>query len=470
MGEILKTKTGDRGPGTGGGDSRVLVAGGTVWAPDGPRRADVLVADGRVAQVGDLSGWQGVAEVVDATGLHVLPGFIDVHVHVADRIGRFELADDFASGSEVAVRNGITSLFAFATQRPGESLAETAVRYRLRAEGHCHCDVGFHLTPTATPWDWEAIERLVAAGWRTFKLYTTYRGAGLFSGWHEIEQAMWVIAGLGGRLLLHCEDDDVLATVDAAGVDISRPFSHTSLRPGSAEVEAVRCAVELAERTLCPLHVVHVSTAAAAELIAGARGRAPVTCETCPQYVLLTEEKLRGRWGYRYLCSPPLRGEASRAGVEAMLVSGAIDLLATDHCAFRRDDKDDWSGDFRAVPSGLPGLGALVPLAYEVLVRRHALPLGELALRLSANPARLVGLYPRKGAIAAGSDADIVVLDPGGPSRPLVSTLADAHDPWNEWKTTLRVRHVLLAGRRVVRDGLLLEADRPAGRLLAGPC
>ncbi len=464
----MKKGTGDRGPGTEKPNRTVVVAGGTVWTPAGPQRADVLIEDGRIAQVGDLSGWQGLAEVVDATGLHVLPGFIDVHVHVADRIGRFELADDFASGSEIAVRNGITSLFAFATQRPGESLAETAARYRLRADGHCHCDVGLHLTPTATPWDWEAIECLIAAGWRTFKLYTTYRDAGLFTGWREIEEAMWVIAGLGGHLLLHCEDDDVLAAVDAAGADHSRPFTHTRLRPESAEVEAVRCAVELAERTGCSLHVVHVSTAAAAEVIAAARGRAPVTCETAPQYVLLAEQRLRGRWGHRYLCTPPLRSETTRAAVETLLVSGAIDLLATDHCAFRRDDKDDWRGDYRAVPSGLPGLGALVPLAYDVLVRRHALPLGELALRLSANPARLVGLYPRKGAIAAGSDADLVVLDPGGPARPVVSTLADAHDPWNDRATTLRVRHVLLAGRRVVRDGALLDPGRPPGRLLAG--
>lgn len=446
----------------------MLVAGGTVWAPEGPRRADVLIEGGRVARVDDLAGWQGVADVVDATGLHVLPGMIDLHVHVADRIGRFELADDFASASEVALRNGITTFCTFATQRPGESLADAVARYRSRAEGRCHCHVGLHLTPTVRPWDWDGLERLVAAGCRTVKLYTTYRDAGLYTDWQEIEDVMWVLAGLGGRMLLHCEDDDVLATVDASAHDLRRPATHALLRPEVAEIEAVRCAVELSERTGCPLHVVHVSTAEAADVVAGARSRAIVTCETGPQYLLLGEERLRGRDGHRWLCTPPLRCEATRDRLEKLVVAGAVDLLATDHCAFRRADKDDWRGDFRAVPNGLPGLGALVPLAFELLVGRHGLAIGALAERLAANPARVLGLYPRKGALAVGSDADLVVLDPNAPAHPVVSTLADAYDPWGERRTTLRARHVLLGGRRVVRNGMLLHPNQPAGRLLVG--
>jgi dihydropyrimidinase len=441
----------------------VLVAGGTAWAPEGARRADVLVEGGRIAAIGDLSGWRGVAEVIDASGLDVLPGLIDLHVHVADRIGRFELADDFASGTEVAVCSGITTIFTFATQRPGETLAESVARYVSRAEGRCHCNVGFHLTPTVRPWDWDAIEAQVAAGRRTFKLYTTYREAGLYTDWREIEEVMWVLAGLGARLLLHCEDDDVLATVDPGALDVSKPLTHTLLRPETAEVEAVRCAVELAERTGCPLHVVHASTARAVEVIAEARRRAPVTCETGPQYLLLDERRLRGRWAHRALCTPPLRSEATRAELETLLGAGAIDVLATDHCAFRRADKDDWRSDYRAVPCGLPGLGALVPLAHELLVSRLGLPLHELALRLAANPARVLGLYPRKGALIVGADADLVVLDTATPRRPVVSTLSDAYDPWSDRRTTVKARHVLLGGNPVVRDGALVERERVRG-------
>jgi dihydropyrimidinase len=434
-----------------------------VWTPDGPRRADVLVDGGRIAAVTDgLAPCEG-DEVVDAAGMHVVPGFIDVHVHLADRIGGCELADDFASGTEVAVRNGVTTVFAFATQRPGELLDQTFERYRERAADACYCDVGLHLTPTAWPWDWDAIERLAAGGVRTVKLYTTYREAGLFTGWGRLETVMRRLAAADLGLLLHCEDDETLAAAPAPP-DPRDPFSHAVARPAAAEVEAIRRAVELASFTGCRLHVVHVSSAAGAELIVAARRRGvPVSCETCPQYVLLADGRLRGEGGHRFLCTPPLRDEATRAVMEQLVGAGAFDVLATDHCAFRRADKDRWSGDYRAVPNGLPGLGALVPLAYELLVRRHGLGLGELVRRLAENPARVVGVYPRKGALAAGADADLVVLDEAGEVRRVAATLADAYDPWSDRTTALAARHVLVRGRRVVQDGRLLAASRPGG-------
>lgn len=459
---------GDRGSGTEAAAGRVLIHGGTVWTPDGPRHASILVEGGRLAAIGEsVVGGDGV-ERLDATGAQVVPGFIDIHVHVADRIGRFELADDFASGTEVAVRNGITTLFTFATQRSGESLAATVERYRRRAAGRCHCNAGLHLTPTLWPWDWHEVERLAARGTSTVKLYTTYREAGLHTDWKRLEVVMRRLGELGVRLLLHCEDDGTLAAAGATARGVADPYSHAMARPQAAEIEAIRRAVELAERTGCRLHVVHVSTEAGAALIGAARRRgAAVSCETCPQYLLLSDERLRGAAGRRFLCTPPLRDEATRVRLEGLAASGAFDLLATDHCAFLRADKDGWSADYRDVPNGLPGLGALVPLAYELFVRRHTLPLGELVRRLAENPARAVNLYPRKGALVAGADADLVVLDEHGPARRVAATLADVHDPWSDRATNLAVRHVLLAGRRVVRDGVLLAPETPRGALLS---
>ena len=437
-----------------------------MWTPVGPRRAEILVVGKLVAAVTDEVPRHDTDEVIDATGMHVVPGFIDVHVHVADRIGTYELADDFASGTEIAVCNGITTVFAFATQRPGETLEQTVERCRERSTGACHCDVGLHLTPTAWPWDWDAIERLAAGGVRTIKLYTTYREAGLFTDWERLEAVMRKLAATDLGLLLHCEDDGELAAAAAAAAvaDPREPISHAIARPAAAEVEAIRRAVDLAERTGCRVHVVHVSTAEGAELIVAARRRgAPVTCETCPQYLLLSDARLRGSDGHRFLCTPPLRNEATRATMERLVGAGAFDVLATDHCAFRRADKDRWSGDCREVPNGLPGLGALVPLACELLVTRHGLGVGELVRRLAENPARVVGLYPRKGALVAGADADVVMFDERGETRRVVSTLADSHDPWGDRTTTLAVRHVLLRGRRVGRDGRLLAPGRPEG-------
>ena len=443
---------------------RTLIAGGTLWLEDGPRRADVLIEAGRVAAVDSLSGHVHGAEVIEAAGLHVLPGFIDVHVHLADRIGRFEIADDFRSGSAVAVCNGITTIASFATQRPGETLREAVARMAASASDRSYCDYTFHLTPTRFGVDeWRDLAELSLRGYSTVKLYTTYRDAGLFTDEATLEVVSRRLLTLGMRSLLHCEDDDTLGGVDPAAVDLSDPFSHTVLRPPRAEALAVHRAVGLAQRTGCPLHVVHVSTVEAAVVMDAARGRAPVTCETAPQYLLLSDQVLRGPDGHRFLCTPPLRSEENRAELERWAAASGFDLFATDHCPFLGSDQDSLAGDIRHVPKGLPGLGALVPLLFELLVKTHGLSLGELALRLSGNPARLLGVHPRKGVIRVGADADLVVIDPYGSARPIISTLRDCHDPWAGRTTNLAVRYVLLRGETVVRDGSLVAAQRPSG-------
>ena len=445
---------------------RLLVAGGTVWDEQRGQRADVLVEGGTIAAVGALAGQVADAEVVDASGLDVVPGFIDLHVHVDDRIGGVEIADGFPSGSEVAVRNGITTLISFATQGPEESLDATVRRRLAKVDGRSHCDVGFHLTPTVWPWDWQEVEALIERGFSTFKLYTTYRTAGLYTDYERLEAIMRRLARLDADVLVHCEDDETLARVDPATLDLRDPISHTRLRPEAAEVAAIGRVLEIAGRAGCRLHVVHVSTAEGLALIDAARRRQPVTCETGPHYLLFDDARLAGEDGRGFLCTPPLRPEATRARLEAA-ADGSFDLFATDHCPFTRADKLAPRPDIRAVPNGLPGLGALVPLIFELLVATHRRPLSELVTRLAANPARVAGLYPRKGVIREGSDADLVVLNPAGPPRPIVATLADCPDPWHGRTTTLGVHRVVRGGELVVHDGRLVSPERCAGRALS---
>ena len=423
----------------------LLLKGGRVWVEGGPVRADVRVEGGRIAAVGEGLGCPPGGEVLDVSSLDVLPAFADLHVHAGDRIGRFELADSWGSASQVAVATGITTLFGFATQAPGETLSETLKRCQRRAEGAL-CQVCFHLTPTTWPWDWEEVAATVAQGVRTFKLYTTYREAGLYTPYRRFAVVMRRLVRLGGRLLVHCEDEGVLAAAATGAVDPSDPFSHTWRRPAAVEVEGIRRIVALARETGCPTHVVHVSTAAGVRLVAAARASgAPVTCETAPHYLLLDQERLRGAGGHRFLCTPPLRDEATRHELEQLAAAGAVDLFATDHCAFSRQDKDA-GGELAAVPQGLPGLGGLVPLSYELFVVRHRWTLGELAEKLAAAPARLAGLYPRKGCIRAGADADLVVLTTSPTPRPVRTTVADSYDPFAGWSSTLDVRWVLRGG------------------------
>jgi len=270
------------------------------------------------------------------------------------------------------------------------------------------------------------------------------------------------------RLLVHCEDDATLAAADASRIDPADARGHAVLRPERAEVVAIEKVLEVAGRTGCEVHVVHVSTVDGVTAIGEARRWCVVSCETAPHYLLLDDSALAGDGGHRFLCTPPLRTAATRAELEAAAATGAFDLFATDHCSFTREDKDRHRDDFREVPKGLAGLGALVPLMHEVLVKRQGLPLTELSTRLAANPAKVLGLYPRKGTIAVGSDADLVVLDPAGPERPVVSSLAQCHETYPGRTTTLDVRHVLLRGRPVVRDNGLMHDVGPGGVCLAG--
>ena len=221
--------------------------------------------------------------------------------------------------------------------------------------------------------------------------------------------------------------------------------------------------VGLAARCSVSLHVVHVSTIAAAERIRDARRRQDVTCETCPQYLWLDETWLERPDGHRWICSPPLRG--GRGRFRELAREGAFDLFATDHCAFVRADKDTWDGrDVRTVANGLAGLGALPHLAWKLWEDDPDRAALELTLRLSTNPAVRLGVESRKGALRPGLDADVVVLDPRGDERPIRSSLADAWETYPGMTSRLAFRHVLLRGEPVVEDGRVLESGRPIGQ------
>ncbi len=300
----------------------------------------------------------------------------------------------------------------------------------------------------------------MARGCVTFKLYTTYRDAGLYTDYGRLREVMTRLAALGARLLLHCEDDAVLERAGRAFAGPGRPTSHPLLRPEEAETGAIRRVLELVAATGCRTHVVHVSTAEGARLVAEARRRLPVTCETAPHYLALDGSWLEREDGHRWLCTPPLRSAATRDALLGIVREGGVDLLATDHCAFSRADKDVHRDDPLRVPRGVAGIGALVPLAFELLLERTGA--AGLVRLLAETPARLLGVFPRRGALAPGADGDLVVLRPGGPRRPVVSTVADAHETYPGFTTGLEVRAVLLGGEWMVRDGAVVPGTPPA--------
>jgi dihydropyrimidinase len=447
---------------------KTLIQNGRIALGGRLENVDLLLEGSRIAEVG--SGLSAASDrVVDARGCYVLPGFIDFHTHVGDRIGRFELADDYESGTRMAILNGITTLCTFVTQGPDETLRAALQRARRRAQAQCHSDVAWHLTPTTfEEADWEDLGRFAEAGYRTLKFYTTYKGAGLFVDQERLDESFRRMGPLGARFLVHCEDDDLLAAVEAGSLDLSKASAHARLRPGAAEIRSVEALVSLAARRRVPLHVVHVSTGEAARHIQAARGSQDVSSETCPQYLWLDESWLDRPDGHRWICSPPLRGH--RETFRALARAGAFDMIATDHCAFCQADKDDWDGrDVREVANGLGGLGALPHLAWKLWGDDPDRAALELALRLSENPAQRLGQGHRKGALRPGLDADVVLLDPHGPERPIRSSFSDAPEPYPGFTSPLSFRTVFLRGVPVVEQDRLLDPGHPLGEPLQGP-
>jgi dihydropyrimidinase len=450
--------------------SDLVLEGGTLVLEDRVEKGDLVVRGGRIAAAGAGVPRAADAEVIDCRGELVFPGLVDLHVHVDDRIGAFELADTWGSGSRIAIATGVTSLAAFATQPPrgARTVMETVDAASSRARGRSFCDFALHTTPTR--WEdgaWRALEELTARGHRTIKLYTTYASAGLLATEAVVARALARGAELGLTVLLHCEDDEVLARAAAdPEIDWSAATAHAISRPVVAEQRAVERAIELCRRTGGRLHVVHVSTPAAARLIREAAAELPLTCETCPQYLALDDAQLARPDGWRWLCSPPLRDAEARDEMLDLARRGFFDVLATDHCAFSRADKMTGAGrDVRETPSGVAGLGALAPLGRELLLADapDEAALLRFARMLSGNPARILGLHPRKGSLTAGADADVVVARLDAEPAPIRSSLADVHETYENRSSRWRASRVYLRGRLAAEGGRVVESGAPKG-------
>jgi len=446
---------------------KLLIRNGKVCFENAIETADILVENGKVAALGTFPDAIPSARIIDAKGLFVLPGFIDIHTHLDDQIGRFYLADTYQTGTQVAVQNGVTTIFTFITQNQQERLPEGIANAKTKAEGHCYCDYMWHLTPTVFDEDGHReIEKAIQSGFRSIKLYTTYKKAGIFSDYKQIEEVVKRYAPRDVQFLVHCEDEDVLNRVDADRLDLSQPFTHSLMRRKEAEIKAIAEVLKIATKYQARVHIVHVSTPEGVELVQRARREDPVTCETAPHYLWLNDSWLQKPDGHRWLCTPPLRSEPDQQQLRAMACQGAIDLFATDHCAFRKADKDDWHSDIRDVPNGIAGIGALPHLAYALLQPHGANALVELAQRIATAPAKVFRIYPQKGTIKVGSDADLSIVDVQGKARAIQSSLADSYETYPGQSSTLDFKHVLVRGEVVVSNNQLPERSLPGGACL----
>jgi dihydropyrimidinase len=392
-----------------------LIKGGRLVTEIDSYRADVLVEDGSITGVGkDLKPPDG-AEVHDASGKLVLPGVIDSHVHVSlDLDGH--VSSDFQATTRAAAFGGVTTFLTYLTPEREQTLSEALDARLARAEGNCYVDFGLH----ASLVHWEdrtddEIPEMIEAGLPSFKAYTTYAEAGLRSTDEELYRALLIAGQHCGLVEVHCENDWIIKRKVKRSVEEGRirPIDHARSRPSYVEGEAIGSVIRAAYDAGAPVYIVHVSTAEGVEALEEAQDLGiEVYAETCPHFLLLDETRLEGPDGHRYATCPPLRSGEHAAHLWDGLEEGLIQVVATDHAEFLAADKDAGADDFRKIPMGVPGVGTLLPLMWHFGVRAGRMRESELVDRLCTQPAEIFGMYPDKGNLAVGSDADIVVFDP----------------------------------------------------------
>ncbi len=398
---------------------RTLITNGTIVTADGSYIADVLVDGETIAQIGrDPAGASVTAdEVLDATGRYVIPGGIDVHTHMELPFGGTSAVDTFESGTRAAAFGGTTTIVDFAVQTRGKSLREGLDAWHAKAEGNAVVDYGFHMIMSdVTDDSLSEMDQLVAEGVPDFKLFTAYPGV-FYSDDGAVFRAMQQTARNGGLIMMHAENgmaiDVVAAETVAAGT--TDPIGHGLARKAVFEGEATNRVIRLAEAAEAPVYIVHLSSREALGEVRSARDRgARVFAETCPQYLFLSLDDLgNGFEGAKYVCSPPLRTRDHWDELWTGLIKDDLQLVATDHCPFDfHGQKELGRGDFRKIPNGLPGVEDRLDLLHDGGVLAGRISKERWVEITSTAPARLFGLYPWKGLVAVGSDADLVIYDP----------------------------------------------------------
>ncbi len=398
--------------------ARTLITGGLVVTAAEETPADVLIENGTVVALA-LTGRQHwtADRVFDATGKYVIPGGVDVHTHMELPFGGTFASDTFETGTRAAAWGGTTTVVDFAVQSKGASLRAGLDAWHAKADGRCAIDYGLHMIVSdVNESTLREMPGLIGEGVTSFKLFMAYPGV-FYSDDGQILRAMQQAADTGGLIMMHAENGpaiDVLVEQALAG-GRTDPRYHGEVRKALLEAEATHRAIQLARVAGAPLYVVHVSAREALAELAAARDLGlPVFGETCPQYLYLSTDNLAepGFEGAKYVCSTPLRPEEHQAALWRGLRTDDLQVVSTDHCPFCfKGQKELGRGDFSKIPNGLPGVENRMDLLHQAVVDGHLTRRRWIDIACAA-PARMFGLYPRKGTLAPGADADVVIYDP----------------------------------------------------------
>jgi len=441
--------------------SSLLIKNGTIVTATDQYRGDVLVEGEKISTIGTLL--TVVADrTIDATGKYVLPGGIDVHTHLDMPFGGTKSADDFETGTRAAAHGGTTTIVDFAIQYKGQTLHHAWETWMKKAEGNAVIDYGFHMIITElTDQVEEEMDALVHQGVTSFKLFMAYPGVFMLDD-ASIFRALLRTGQNGGTICMHAENGGVIDVLvkRALAEGKTAPKYHALTRPARAEGEATHRAIALAEMADVPIYIVHLSAAEALEMVTEARDRGlPAYAETCPQYLFLSYDNYEepGFDGAKYVMSPPLRPKETQDRLWRGLAFNDLQAISTDHCPFcMKEQKTLGQDDFSKIPNGAPGIETRMSLVYDGGVLPGRISLNRFVELTSTSPAKIFGLFPKKGTIAPGSDADIVVFDPSKKATLSAKTLHMNVDynPYEGREVTGAVDTVVSRGRVVIDAGV----------------
>lgn len=439
----------------------LLICNGVVVTHNEKQRLDVGVRDGKITALAPSLS-QDATLNIDASDRFVFPGFIDAHTHMGIPIMDTCSVDDFQSGSVAAACGGVTTIIDFTVQEKGQTLRESVGVRLQNAQGRCHVDYGLHVNVTDEPETRvQEIPRLIEQGFCSFKVFSTYREAGMMVTWDQFRLILSKVNEHGGLLMLHAEDNELVETLTEQQVSSGRKDAiyHTRSRTPEAEAKAINQAAQIAKELDASLYIVHLSSRLGLE--AGLRARdkgVRLYLETCPQYLVLNEEYYQKRDGHFYITTPPLRTNEDSEALWQGLGQGLIDVVATDHCPFTVQQKNRGDQAFYRVPNGLPGVETLFPILYTYGVSHGRITLEQMVGLLAKNPAQIFGLLPRKGTIRIGADADLVIWDPKV-EQEIATNKLHGNANWSPYEgstITGKLDYTILRGQILVKDNHFL--------------
>ena len=441
---------------------RILIKNAFLVLEDRVELGDLLTDGRTIAQVGGVIDGP-CDKVIDAKGCYVFPGFIDTHTHFDLEVGSTVTADNFVTGTKAAVVGGTTTVLDFATQERGMTLMEACHKWENKAK-NSSCNYGFHMAMS----EWNdariaEIPLMIENGVTSFKMYMVYDNMRLSDG--VMYEAIKYLAKEDCIIGIHCENDDILKArvkeLKAAGKTGSR--YHAVSRPNIVEADGVGRLMDAAYLAGGPAWVVHLSTKEGLAIARRARERGQeVYLESCPQYLVLEESMYDASDGAKFIMSPPLRSKDDQEALLKAMAAGEIDWIGTDHCSFTMAQKAVGKDDFSKTPNGGAGVQNRAEIVYTRAVKGGYLDIVEMGQLLSTRAAKLFGLYPRKGALQAGSDADIVIFDPDAPH--VIRAATNLHNcdnsPYEGYEAAGKARDVLLNGQLVVENGQLVAPGK----------